>query len=402
MVTYDAIVVGARCAGSVVAGFLAKGGKRVLLLERNTFPSDVISTHTFFNNTVVTLRELGVMDKLLQENSPRIRHMRAQFEDVVIAGELPAYQGEHDSYCIKRTVLDKVLYDHATSHEGVTGIEGFRVTDLLWENGVVVGVRGYDRDDNVEEFRAKVVIGADGRSSSVRQLAGSEKKTSLRGEYGFCYTYFENMETFDEVAFELYARDEHRAYIFPTNDGHHVVTASFPLANRDLRHAFKSAPEQTMRAYFAEHFPRALQRMEGARPAEGFRGLYALENYWYEGMGAGWVLVGDALCFKDPGVGQGMHDAIYGAYLLAKLLLSREDWCSDAMAADYQAMMEKEFMARYEAACGVTIAAPVPEQELEVFRAVAQNELAKAKFLGFYNYTAEREDVARVLFPQTN
>ena len=41
---YDAIVVGARCAGSPTAMLLARKGYRVLLVDRDSFPSDMMST----------------------------------------------------------------------------------------------------------------------------------------------------------------------------------------------------------------------------------------------------------------------------------------------------------------------------------------------------------------------
>ena len=43
---YDLIVVGARCAGSPLAMLLARKGYRVLLVDKATFPSDTLSTHT--------------------------------------------------------------------------------------------------------------------------------------------------------------------------------------------------------------------------------------------------------------------------------------------------------------------------------------------------------------------
>jgi flavin-dependent dehydrogenase len=42
---FDAIVVGARCAGSPTAMLLARKGYRVLVVDRATFPSDTVSTH---------------------------------------------------------------------------------------------------------------------------------------------------------------------------------------------------------------------------------------------------------------------------------------------------------------------------------------------------------------------
>jgi flavin-dependent dehydrogenase len=45
---YDAIVVGARCAGSPTAMLLARQGYQVLLVDRATFPSDTMSTHFIY------------------------------------------------------------------------------------------------------------------------------------------------------------------------------------------------------------------------------------------------------------------------------------------------------------------------------------------------------------------
>ena len=63
MTGYDAIVVGARCAGSVLAMRLGRAGWRVLLVDRATFPSDTVSTHFLFPNT---LQRLAVPERLDQ------------------------------------------------------------------------------------------------------------------------------------------------------------------------------------------------------------------------------------------------------------------------------------------------------------------------------------------------
>ena len=60
----DAVIVGARCAGSSLAIGLAERGWDVLLVDRDTFPSETISTHGVYPNTLARLEELGVMDTL--------------------------------------------------------------------------------------------------------------------------------------------------------------------------------------------------------------------------------------------------------------------------------------------------------------------------------------------------
>ncbi|MDF2647955.1 MAG: monooxygenase, partial [Paenibacillus sp.] len=67
---YDVIIIGARVAGSSLAYELSKAGYEVLLVDRSSFPSDILSTHNFFNNSVAMLREMGVLEQLLQTGTP--------------------------------------------------------------------------------------------------------------------------------------------------------------------------------------------------------------------------------------------------------------------------------------------------------------------------------------------
>ena len=69
---YDAIVVGARCAGSPTAMLLARRGYRVLLVDRATFPSDAISTHLIHPLGVARLARWGLLDSLVATGCPPI------------------------------------------------------------------------------------------------------------------------------------------------------------------------------------------------------------------------------------------------------------------------------------------------------------------------------------------
>ncbi len=73
---YDAIVVGARGAGAPTAMLLAQQGHRVLMVDRDTFPSDVISTHYIHPFGVDHIARFGVLDRLLVTNTPRLSGSR--------------------------------------------------------------------------------------------------------------------------------------------------------------------------------------------------------------------------------------------------------------------------------------------------------------------------------------
>ncbi|HUR29786.1 MAG TPA: FAD-dependent monooxygenase, partial [Saprospiraceae bacterium] len=69
---YDAIIIGARVAGSPTAMLLAQKGYKVLLLERDQFPSDTISTHIVFSKCCSLLNKWGLLDKIKSSNVPDI------------------------------------------------------------------------------------------------------------------------------------------------------------------------------------------------------------------------------------------------------------------------------------------------------------------------------------------
>src|ERR1700730_4196427 len=73
---YDAIVVGARCAGAPTAMLLARAGHRVLLGDRATFPSDIMSTHYIHQPGVARLKRWGLLERVLATNCPPIERIR--------------------------------------------------------------------------------------------------------------------------------------------------------------------------------------------------------------------------------------------------------------------------------------------------------------------------------------
>src|SRR5258708_5974379 len=72
---YDAIIVGARCAGSPTAMLLARKGYRVLVVDRATFPSDTVSTHVVHPKGVAALARWGLLDRPTATGCPRFTHI---------------------------------------------------------------------------------------------------------------------------------------------------------------------------------------------------------------------------------------------------------------------------------------------------------------------------------------
>ena len=137
--SFDAIVVGARCAGSPTAMLLARKGYRVLVVDRASFPSDTVSTHILHPLGAGPYR-VGLLDRLAATGCPPIHTYAFDFGPFTIAGA-PGTSEAPVGYCPRRTILDKLLVD-AAAEAGAEVREGFAVEEILIEDGRAVGIKG--------------------------------------------------------------------------------------------------------------------------------------------------------------------------------------------------------------------------------------------------------------------
>jgi 2-polyprenyl-6-methoxyphenol hydroxylase-like FAD-dependent oxidoreductase len=202
--TYDAIVVGARCAGAPTAMLLARQGHRVLLVDRATFPSDTLSTHVIHAPGVAALSRWGLLDQVVATGCPPIETYAYDFGPVTIRGAARPVDGQSSGYAPRRTVLDKILVDAATA-SGVEVREGFNVDSVLIEDRNVVGITGHTDGGERVQAKARIVIGADGKNSHVaKAVQAVEYETRPRLQYSY-FTYFRDLPT---DGMEVYIRPD--------------------------------------------------------------------------------------------------------------------------------------------------------------------------------------------------
>ena len=180
---YDAIVVGARCAGSPTAMLLARRGYRVLLVDRATFPSDTTSTHMVHAPGVAALRRWGLLDLVTAAGTPPVPGYDCDFGGVRITGSPQPADGVTTGYAPRRSVLDTLLVD-AASVAGAEVREGFTMSTLVVEDGRVAGIRGHTADGTSVVEQARVVVGADGWNSRVARAVGRRSTTTGRCSSG--------------------------------------------------------------------------------------------------------------------------------------------------------------------------------------------------------------------------
>ena len=373
---YDAIIVGARCAGSSTARLVARRGFKVLLVDRATFPSDTISTHILWPHGAEVLARWGVLEILAATGLPPIcQRMAFDVGPFALRGSIPDANDGKGGFCPRRTVLDSLLV-HAAAESGVEVRESFTVDELLVTGDTVVGVRGHDKGGMAVEERARVVIGADGVNSFVaRRMRAPQYEVQPVAACCY-YSYFAGVAQ-DDI--ELYVRDHCAFGGAPTNDGLHLVMVNWPTG--------KFAE---VRADVEGHVWRALEKSPNflARVREGHReekwyGTAGVPGYLRKPYGRGWALVGDASYNRDPITAQGISDAFIDAEMLAEAVCA---WLSgiatfDELMNAHEAARNERVRPMYEFTTQLAMLEPPPPEMQALFAALHGNQDATNAFL---------------------
>jgi 2-polyprenyl-6-methoxyphenol hydroxylase-like FAD-dependent oxidoreductase len=371
--TYDAIVVGARCAGSPTAMLLSRKGHRVLVVDRATFPSDTVSTHVVQPLAVGALARWVLLDRLIATGCPPIHTYTYDFGPVTIAGS-PGTLSSPVAYCPRRTVLDKLLVD-AAAEAGAEIREGFTVEEILIEDGRVAGIKGHAKGGTAVTERATIVVGADGRHSLVAEAVRPEQyhqKPPILAPY---YTYWSGLPI--DGRFDTYIRPMRGFAVAPTNDGLTLTVGGWPYAEFD-------ANKKDVEGHFLKLFdavPEIAERIRSAKRVAPIAGA-PVSNFFRKPYGPGWALVGDAGYNKDPITAQGINDAFRDAEQLATALDQsfRGDRPFDAAMADYQRTRDEHSLAMYEFTCQLATLEPPPPEMQQVLGAIQGNQKAMDGF----------------------
>jgi flavin-dependent dehydrogenase len=218
---YDAIVIGARCAGASTAMLLAREGLDVLLVDRAAFPSEIPHGHFIRMHGPRRLAEWGVLHDVLDTNCPPVTTFTLDFGDGpttgsdLASGDVPLGLGP------RRSRLDEVLVAAAVT-AGAEFREGFAVRELIEADGRVAGVVGRQGRE-----RSRLVVGADGRNSAMAHAVGAEAYEAVPTLSCWYFSYWSGVA---RAGLELYVNDERAIFAFPANDDLMAVFVAWPIA----------------------------------------------------------------------------------------------------------------------------------------------------------------------------
>jgi 2-polyprenyl-6-methoxyphenol hydroxylase-like FAD-dependent oxidoreductase len=306
---FDVAIVGARCAGSPLATMLARQGLSVCLLDRAHFPSETPSTHMIQPCGVQMLDRLGVLDGILAAGAAPLDRLTLVNDDVRIDATVDA-TAQHPALCIRRVTLDALLVDAA----GAAGAEvrtGSRVTQLITDDGRVTGVQ-----TSSGPVHAGLVVGADGRHSTVASCLGTREYHVTSPGKLYAWAYFEGVGNRNGHA-RLGRQGAVGFLSGPTDGDLYMAAVGIDMADQARFHADRD----THFAAAIRMWPELADLLAGARRVGPIRVVANWHGYFRQSAGPGWVLVGDAGHFKDPAPGQGIADALRQTEKLATAIV---------------------------------------------------------------------------------
>lgn len=367
----DAVVVGARCAGSATAIALARAGRRVVALDRVSFPADTISTHLMWPGGVAELQTLGALERVMAIGAPALPNALAGAGAITVRSGYTPVDGVDFALCVRRTALDAELV--ATAREaGAEVREGARVTELLSDDGRVTGVRWRDGDGRERELRAPVVVGADGRRSTVAQMVGADRPYRACASGRACFfAYWKDERPEWRTTAAQWREGPELGTAFPCDDGLLLVLLQPPVGRAGaFREDLTGAYERTCAA-----IPGLAERLEDCRLATKVRAATGIESYFRRSAGRGWALAGDAGHFKDPVTAQGMRDALRHGRLLGEVVAPVLDDPQrlDAATARWERERDMDCLEVYQWTNIVARGEPMAALETELYRMAADD-----------------------------
>jgi flavin-dependent dehydrogenase len=371
---YDAIVVGARCAGSPAALLLARKGYKVLLVDRTTFPSDMaFSNHFVHQAGSAALKRWGLLERLAATNCPPITEDYFDYGAFSLSGPVPAVDGVNTAFAPRRIKLDPLLANAAVE-AGAELRDGFSVQELMWDKGRVTGIRGRHKGAVVSE-KGRIVIGADGMFSVVaKAVAAPETKNSAPLE-GSWYAYWSGVPM---KGWHLWLRPDRVIFSYNTNDGLSLIGVAF--CARDLA-AVRPNIETNHRDVIQQYAPDLAERMRQGRRESHFVGG-AIPYYLRRPYGPGWALVGDAGYQKDPCTASGITDAFRCAEWLAEAIdagFSGRQPLEQALAA-YEQRRDQSEVPYFDLTTQLAALAPPPPEVAQLLAALTQNPEQRSRF----------------------
>jgi menaquinone-9 beta-reductase len=314
----DVIIVGFRCAGAPLAHALHRAGLRVIVVDKDSFYTDQpMSTHAIQPYGMKMFDKLG-LGNVVRDLAPANRAFRFQVDDSYMQLELDGT--DLDSRSPRRSKLDPAL-QKAALEAGVDARDQTRVIQLLRDGDRVTGIRAHGAGGEFE-LHAPLVVGADGRNSTIARLVGAPAYLESQTSNGMYWSYYEQTPVFaNDPRYSwgacIHIEGREARAVFQTDSGLLLMAGG---GRRDAVESWRQDPAAALWAHLSRGTLTA-PLLEGTRMVSKPVGMLSLHFFMRQAVGPGWALVGDAGLHIDPTPGLGITDAVRDAVALSEAII---------------------------------------------------------------------------------
>jgi 2-polyprenyl-6-methoxyphenol hydroxylase-like FAD-dependent oxidoreductase len=330
---HEVVIVGAGIGGAALATVLARAGRDVLVLERQTVYRDKVRGEYMQPWGVAETQRLGLTDVLLGAGGDYSTRLFAYDEgvprEIAAASPLPLdsmLPGVPGALNVGHPQACEAL-SRAAKEAGARVVRG--VGDVVVTPGATPSI-AYDLDDVEHHVRCELVVGADGRNSSVRRQLGIplHQTTPRTAGAGLLVEGLDGWQGgFDVIG----TVGEIFYLVFPRPSGFARLYLMWDIARRD-RFAGASRVADFLNSFRLDCLPGG-EELAAAKPA-GPCATYPMNDSWSDTPFAdGVVLIGDAAGWNDPIIGQGLSIAMRDVRIVGEILLAGPNWSPSAFAS---------------------------------------------------------------------